>query len=41
MDLDLELTAGTHFFSIEPPAGDASAVARFALRGALAIGAWL
>lgn len=39
--LGLELTAQTHFFVVESQAGVRSAVARFALRGALAIGAWL
>lgn len=39
--LSAELAAQTHFFSIEDQAGDASMVARFAVRGVLAIGAWL
>jgi hypothetical protein len=39
--LGLELAAQTHFFSVEDQAGAKSAVARFSLRGMLAIGAWL
>jgi hypothetical protein len=39
--LGLELTAQTHFLSIESQAEMKSLVARFALRGMLAVGAWL
>jgi hypothetical protein len=39
--LGIELTAQTHFFSIENQAGAASMAARFALRGSLALGGWL
>jgi hypothetical protein len=38
--LGAELAAQTHFFSVEDQAGANHAVARFALRGLLALGLW-
>lgn len=39
--LNLEVAAQTHFFSVEEQDGSKQMTARFALRGLLAIGAWL
>jgi hypothetical protein len=41
MFVGAELGAETHFFTIEDQAGTKSAVARFAVRGLLALGVWL